>query len=135
MRRALHGLIASPSLAPDAFPVTAIDLAYVVAGSAPLALAAARIESQWALAEASRLRVMRTPGVPLRVPGPLRVGYISSDLRLHAVGLAMRGVLQHHALGPVFLYPLQPHAPGDSVAAQLMRAPSVAGVRPLHQVH
>lgn len=85
-----------------------VDVQTLYAAISPLSLAALRDDPMFALARAFRYSRELTgrPRAPLAPPaaaeeraaerGRLRIGYVSSDLREHAVGFAMADVLETH---------------------------------------
>ncbi|MBF0334764.1 MAG: tetratricopeptide repeat protein [Alphaproteobacteria bacterium] len=80
---------------------------------------------------AARVGGALTPPVVKRPAGrPLRVGYVSGDLRRHPVGFFMAAVVPHHdraRVAPV-IYSCHPHADGVTRRIQ-------AGAAEWHQVH
>jgi len=120
MKRQIVGIIKEALAAPpeggEDFPVTAIDLAFTVCESPRLALAAAQVEARYVTQIAAKVMRHRDWAVSLK-GAPFKVGYISSDLRNHAVGIALRGVLKHHGM-KVVLFRLEETPKGDPFWAE-----------------
>jgi predicted O-linked N-acetylglucosamine transferase (SPINDLY family) len=90
---------------PAVLPSERVALATLIAGLSPLSAAALSDDPLLQLALAShynQLDVGDPPEIAVRraaataTPGPLRIGYLSSDLREHAVGYLMTEVLGLH---------------------------------------
>jgi len=125
MRDALGAAPLSKEVEP--FPTTAIDLAYVVAGDPRLALEAARIESRQAQSAVATLAP-----VLYRHSSELYIGFLLSDLRTHAVGFAMSGVIRHLSVR-VALFPTQ-RAPNDAVWQDISSASAVHHISDLSEM-
>lgn len=124
IREIIEEALAGPPESGEDFPITTIDLAYTVLESPIQALAAARIEARYVSHLAANFQGRRSAAVGGGQGHAFRVGYISSDIKTHAVGIAMRGVLRHHAMA-VSLFRLEASPQDDPIWAECSAYPHV----------